>query len=114
MSDASGLFVLETSAEDYIKKRAKSIVISFDLEPALGGCACSNVQLTGSYIPNISLGAPLDRDAFLVETVRGIDIYYPGRIGVKPDASRITIKLRNLLFTSWLEMEGAQAESAFH
>lgn len=114
MNDESALFFFDTGAEDYIKKRTKSIVISFDLEPALGGCACSNTQLTGSYIPTIALGAPMNRAEFLVDTVCGIDIYYPRGIGVKPDASRITIKLRNLLFTHWLEMEGALAESAFH
>ena len=90
------------------------IVISFDLEPALGGCACSNTQLTGSYIPTIALGAPMDKESFLVDTVCGIAIYYPPGIGVKPGASRITIKIRNVLFTRWLEMDGAQAESAFH
>lgn len=114
MKSESSLFFFDTGAEEYIKKRTKSIVINFDLEPALGGCACSNTQLTGSYIPNIALGAPIDREKFLVDSVCGIDIYYPEGIGVKPDASRITIKLRNLLFASWLEMEGAQAESAFH
>jgi len=114
MNDESGLFVFEKGAAEYIKKRTNAIVISFDLEPALGGCACSSTQLTGSYIPTISLGAPKERSLFAVNTVGGIDIYYPEDIAVKASASRISIKLRSLLFTSWLEMDGAQSQSASH
>ena len=114
MNNESNLFFFDTGAAEYIKKRTSSIVISFDLEPALGGCACSNTQLTGSYVPTISLGAPMEMDCFVVQTVAGISIYHPENIDVKPDASRITIKLRKLLFTSWLEMDGAQSKSVFH
>ena len=114
MSDESTLFFFDTGAVEYIKKRTGSIVISFDLEPALGGCSCSSAQLTGSYMPTISLGAPIEKDHFVIDTVSGIDIYYPENIGVKPGASRISIKLRKLLFTSWLEMDGAQSKAAFH
>jgi hypothetical protein len=114
MNNESKLFFFATGAAEYIKNRASSIVISFDLEPALGGCACSNAQLTGTLIPAISLGAPIERDRFVVDTVRGINIYYPEGIGLKPDASCITIKLRNLLFAKWLEVDGAQSKSVFH
>lgn len=114
MNDESNLFFFDTGAEEYIKKRTDSIVIGFDLEPALGGCACSSAQLTGSYMPTISLGAPIEKDHFVVDTVCGINIYYPENIGVKPGASRISIKLRNLLFTRWLEIDGAQSKAVFH
>jgi len=114
MNNESALFSFDTGAAEYIKKRTNAIVISFDLEPALGGCACSNTQLTGSYIPSISLGAPKDRKVFSLDTVGGIDIYYPENIVVKAGTSRISIKLRNLLFTSWLEVEGAQSKSVSH
>ena len=114
MNNESNLFFFDTGAAEYIKKRTGSIVISFDLEPALGGCAASENQLTGSYMPTISLGTPTERENFVMDTVCGINIYYPKNIGIKPSASRISIKLRKLLFTSWLEMEGAQSKSVFH
>ncbi|MEI7613646.1 MAG: CC/Se motif family (seleno)protein [Betaproteobacteria bacterium] len=114
MNNESALFFFDIGAVEYIKKRTNSIVISFDLEPALGGCACSPTQLTGSFTPSISLGEPNDKDHFQVETVCGVSIFYPDKVGIKPDASRITIKLRKLLFTSWLEIEGMQSKSVFH
>jgi hypothetical protein len=114
MNDTGSLFSFDKGAVDYIKKRSESLVISFKMEPALGGCACSNKHITGSYQPTISVGSPAEKERYLVETVKGIDIYFPKNLRPKYETACITIKLRKTLFMSWLELEGAKAIAEFN
>lgn len=114
MSEQKTLFVFDKGAAEYIKKRSDAIVVGFKLEPALGGCACSAKRITGSYIPEVSIGAPTDTDRYQIETINGITIYFPKNMKTKPDFEQITVKLRGLSAFGWLELEGARAVSEFN
>lgn len=114
MNDASSLFFFDKGAAEYIRKQSDSIVIGFKLEPAMGGCACSTKHITGSYQPTISVGTPMEKERYLVETVSGIDIYFPKNMRPRYDTACITIKLRKTLFMSWLELDGAKAIAEFN
>ncbi|MDF2633804.1 MAG: hypothetical protein K0R78_678 [Pelosinus sp.] len=45
------MITIDGFAAEYIKKRQSSAVIELKFEPAIGGCACSGKNITGSYVP---------------------------------------------------------------
>jgi hypothetical protein len=55
-------------------------------------------------------GAPSGgADRYLLWQTGGVQVFYPARLKAKPDESRIRIRLRKIVFLSWLELEGARA-----
>jgi len=107
------MFSIDQAAVRYINKQSGSIVISLKLEPAMGGCACSTQHITGSYLPVIVLGPPSGGDQYNQIIVDGITIFYAANIQPKADCSHITVKLKKMLFWSWLEVEGVKAIASF-
>lgn len=105
------MFNIDQEAKSYIRKHSGSVIISFSFEPSMGGCPCSGKNVTGSYIPGITVGVPLDEDRgkYQVSFVEDIQIFHPEQLTVKVGFAAIRIKLRTLLLLKWLEIEGATA-----
>lgn len=107
------MFIVEQAAAKYINKRSGSVVVSLKLEPAMGGCACSTQQITGSYLPVITLGPPAESDSYSQVTIDGITVFYAPKIHPKADCPSIVIRLKKALFWSWLEIEGVKSIASF-
>lgn len=107
------MFIVEQAAANYINKRSGSVVVSLKLEPAMGGCACSTQQITGSYLPVITLGPPAETDSYSQVTIDGITVFYAPNIRLKADYPAMIIRLKRVLFWSWLEIEGVKAIASF-
>lgn len=61
-------------------------------------------------MPRLLTGAPSgDAVSYLLWKAGDVQVFYPGRLRVKPDENRIRIRLRGFLFMRWLELEGARA-----
>lgn len=107
------MFHIEDDAAEYIRKQCGAITISFTLEPAIGGCPCAGKSVTGSYLPNISIGMPATEDVagYEIAQVEDIRIFHPKGLTVKKGFSAIEIKLRSLMVVKWLEIAGATALS---
>jgi hypothetical protein len=66
--------------------------------------------VAGSYVPRLLTGAPSgDTDQYLLWQAGEVQVFYPAKLRVKRDESRIRIRLRNFVFLSWLELDGARA-----
>lgn len=107
------MFIVEQAAAKYISKRSGSVVISLKLEPAMGGCACSTQHITGSYLPVITLGPPTDPDQYNRVSIEDITVFYAPNIQLKADYPSMVIRLKRVLFWSWLEIEGVKAIASF-
>lgn len=107
------MFIVEQAAAKYINQRSGSVVVSLKLEPAMGGCACSTQQITGSYLPVITLGPPAEIDSYSQVTIDGITVFYAPNIQLKADYPAMIIRLKRVLFWSWLEIEGVKAMASF-
>jgi len=107
------MFIIEQAAAKYINKRSGSVVVSLKLEPAMGGCACSAQQITGSYLPVIMLGPPAESDPYSQVTIDGITVFYAPNIQPKADYPAMVIRLKRVLFWSWLEIDGVKAIASF-
>ncbi|MBU2699225.1 hypothetical protein Ga0466249_000304 [Sporomusaceae bacterium BoRhaA] len=107
------MFDIKDDAAKYIQQHGGAIIISFTLEPAIGGCPCAGKSVTGSYIPNIAVGIPAMEDTAGYEVVQvdEIRIFYHQRLTIKQGFKAIEIKLRSLLLVKWLEITGATALS---
>lgn len=79
----------------------------------MGGCACSTQQITGSYLPVITLGPPAESDSYSQVTIDGITVFYAPNIQPKADYPSMIIRLKRVLFWSWLEIEGVKAMASF-
>ncbi len=115
------MFSLDHEAQEYIRKRSGAVIISFTFEPSMGGCPCSGKNVTGSYVPGITVGVPAAEDLkkYQVSVVENIRIFHPEQLTIKVGFPAIRIKLRTLLLFKWLEIEGAtaitfEAKSANH
>jgi len=61
-------------------------------------------------VPRLLTGAPSgSTDRYLLWQTGDVQVFYPARLQAKPDESRIRIRLRKIVFLSWLELEGARA-----
>lgn len=107
------MFDIKDDAAKYIQQHGGAIIISFTLEPAIGGCPCAGKSVTGSYIPNIAVGIPAVENAadYDVVQVDGIRIFHPKGLTVKEGFKAIEIKLKSLIVVKWLEIIGANALS---
>ena len=109
---------IDREAADHIKKSSSSIVIELKWEPAIGGCcaACSTKNITGSYIPLVSIAEPLEEEKkqYCVVETNSIQVYYPATLRVKEGFTEIRIKLKKTLFWGWLEVEGAKAIANYY
>ncbi len=109
------MFIIEKDAARYIHEDVRAVVIGMKLEPSTGGCHCSPVNITGSYIPVLSLGKPPEneRDRYEVQLVDGVEVYFPADLTAKQGCSEIRIKLKRFLWFRWLELEGAKAIASY-
>ena len=103
------MFIVDEEAMKYIKSRSASVVIDLELQPCLGGWACSSDNVTGSYVPKIIIGEPLANEIIRFQVIEkdAIKIYYSSSLKIKDGHLGIEIKLRKLLIFKWLELEGA-------
>lgn len=53
-------------------------------------------------------------EGFQQAKVDSIDVYYPAELRSKAGIKSIRVKLRKLLFFSWLELEGAKAIAIYN
>lgn len=66
--------------------------------------------MAGSYVPRLLTGAPSgSTDRYLLWQTGDVQVFHPARLQAKPDENRIRIRLRKIVFLSWLELEGARA-----
>ncbi|MDF2929449.1 CC/Se motif family (seleno)protein [Anaerospora sp.] len=107
------MFIVEQAAAQYINKRSGSVVVSLKLEPAMGGCACSTQHITGSYLPVITLGPPTEPDQYNRVSIEDITVFYAPNIQPKADYPSMVIRVKKMLFWSWLEIEGAKPIASF-
>lgn len=107
------MFIIEQAAAKYINKQSGSVVVSLKLEPAMGGCACSTQQITGSYLPVITLGPPSESDPYSQIVIDNLTVFYAPNIQPKADYPSMVIRLKRVLFWSWLEIEGVKAIASF-
>ena len=107
------MFRINEKTARYIQKHSGSVIIELSLEPAMGGCACGGKQVTGSYVPKITLGTPQTEahQRFISCQQEEITVFYPEALRVKEGYEAIEIKLRGILGCNWLELEGAQGIS---
>lgn len=102
------MFSVTKKAASYIQRHGGNVLITMAFEPSGGGCSCRGDLIWGSYTPEINLGKPDNEAGILHEEVDGITIWYHSKLGLKPGYDRITISVRTLIVTAWLEMEGAK------
>lgn len=107
------MFIVEQAAAQYINKRSGSVVVSLKLEPAMGGCACSTQHITGSYLPVITLGPPTEPDQYNRVSIEDITVFYAPNIQPRADYPSMVIRVKKMLFWSWLEIEGAKPIASF-
>ncbi|WP_312518229.1 CC/Se motif family (seleno)protein [Anaerospora sp.] len=107
------MFIVEQAAAQYINKRSGSVVVSLKLEPAMGGCACSTQHITGSYLPVITLGPPTEPDQYNRVSIEDITVFYAPNIQPKADYPSMVIRVKKMLFWSWLEIEGAKPIASY-
>lgn len=107
------MFHINEKTARYIQKHSGSVVIELSLEPAMGGCACGGKQVTGSYVPKITLGYPQSgaQQRFVSWQQEEITVFYPENLRIKEGYQVIEIKLRGLLGCNWLDLEGAKGIS---
>lgn len=104
------MFIVDREAERYIGEKSGVITVRLKYEPALGGCVCSDKQVTGSYLPELLVGYPVSGEQlnYLVWEAGSVKIYYPTNLKIKEGYTEIRIYLKKFLFWRWLEIEGAQ------
>jgi hypothetical protein len=109
------MFAIEKDAAQHIRGRGGAVVIGLTLEPSTGGCRCSPINVTGSYLPVLSIGKPSveEKDRYRVELVDTVEVYFPAGLETKQDESEIRIRLRGFLWFRWLELEGAKAIACY-
>ncbi len=107
------MFIVEQAAAQYINKQSGSVVVSLKLEPAMGGCACSTQHITGSYLPVITLGPPTEPDQYNRVSIEDITVFYAPNIQPKADYPSMVIRVKKMLFWSWLEIEGAKPIASY-
>lgn len=105
------MFVIDTDAVDYIRKRSGTVLIRLFLEPAGGGCPCSSHGVTGSYAPVVALGKPPTAELarYEVQQIGDVEVYFPPELRAKEGCEEIRLKLRKVLWINWLELEGARS-----
>jgi hypothetical protein len=120
VADANGsgggsMFIIEKDAAQYINESAHAVVIELRLEPCTGGCLCSPVNVTGSYVPTLALGKPSqdEEDRYQLQSVEGVEVYFSTGLAVKQGFSEIRIKLKRFLWFRWLELEGAKGIASY-
>ncbi|MBP2652734.1 MAG: hypothetical protein H6Q73_303 [Firmicutes bacterium] len=107
------MFNIDQSAARYLDKRSGAVTVQLKFESALGGCACSDKQITGSYVPSVLVGNPPNNEKanYQVQQVGSVKVYYPANLKVKEGYREIRIYLKSFLLLDWLEIEGAQGVS---
>ena len=110
------MFIIDKNAQEYIQKQCGSVVIRLKFEPAMGGWACSNKHVTGSYVPVISIAEPPEgeKSQYRIININGIRVYYPPTLQIKQGVSVARIRLRKILFLMWLELEGVKSTATFN
>jgi hypothetical protein len=104
------MFSLTDDAAAYIKEKGGHVFISMIFEPSLGGC-CKGDRIWGCYIPEITIGKPVQDSCFRQEIQKEITIWYPSRLIVKQGYESIRISVKSFIISKWLEIEGAQGIS---
>ncbi len=105
------MFEIDSDALVFITKHVQAVTIALNFQPAIGGCACSKNSITGSYIPGIALGQPQagEEQRFHQIECQGVQVFYPAKLQIKEGFSHIRITRKNVLWWSWLELQGAKA-----
>ena len=109
------IIAVEKDAAQYIRDHTGAVVIGLHFEPSLGGCVCSTMKITGSYVPVISIGKPPadEKDKYELQMVENVEVYFPSNLDVKQGYPEIRIKLRGRSCFRWLELEGAKGIACF-
>ncbi len=65
--------------------------------------------MAGSYVPRILEGPPSDEGSYLLWREGSVRVFHPAKLEPKYDSDLILIKLKNVFFARWLELEGARS-----
>lgn len=109
MGEKSIRFSIDKKTVEFIRKKGGSVLITMSFEPS-PSCGWRGDKLWGTFIPEIGLGKPNENSNFLNQEVEGITVWYPGNLKIKEGCEAIRIFTKGVLFTRWLEMEGAQGK----
>ena len=102
------MFTLSPSAIEYIKAHGSNVMVTLKFSAAIGGWACSNTGLRGSFHPHVFLGKGQEASTFLKEEHDGITIWYDYKLELEEGADTIDIDLLSFLIFKRLSVSGAK------
>ena len=102
------MFRIDEEAMKYIKLKSGAVIIDMKFQEPIEGWACSDIHVTGSYVPKIYLREPLAEEEFRFNVIEKdtVKIYYTSKLKIKDGYPEIIIKLQKFLFFKWLDLEG--------